>query len=283
MSEPRPQRSRRSGTTRPTAAACRPRRSTPSSAAPTATWLCRLGVLKEDGWPFVTPMWYQWRGGSFYVVGRKRSAWVQDLIRDPRCFVCIDEEATPPDGGLRKVLARCTADGRRGAGRRRGLAVGSRSPHEMARPLRGRGRAGGPEALVRLGALPRPARPGAGRHDDVAGRRLGEAVPRPEAAGGARGADGRHGVGVVVSEAVEAPSLAELCERFRRLYLSAVCDALFHLGMEEKVLPSVAAAALSPSRGSSARRSPSRATTSRASAGTRASCACGRTSRSSSG
>jgi regulator of RNase E activity RraA len=34
------------------------------------------------------------------------------------------------------------------------------------------------------------------------------------------------------------PSLAELCERFRRLYLSAVCDAVFHLGMEEKVLPS---------------------------------------------
>ena len=33
-------------------------------------------------------------------------------------------------------------------------------------------------------------------------------------------------------------SLAGLCERFRKLYLSAVCDALFHLGLEEKVLPS---------------------------------------------
>jgi 4-hydroxy-4-methyl-2-oxoglutarate aldolase len=37
---------------------------------------------------------------------------------------------------------------------------------------------------------------------------------------------------------VSEPPLSELCERFRRLYLSAVCDALFHLGMEEKVLPS---------------------------------------------
>ena len=35
-----------------------------------------------------------------------------------------------------------------------------------------------------------------------------------------------------------APGLGELCERFRRLYLSAVCDALFHLRLEEKVLPS---------------------------------------------
>lgn len=37
---------------------------------------------------------------------------------------------------------------------------------------------------------------------------------------------------------VAAPPLSEVCERFRRLYLSAVCDALFHLGMDEKVLPS---------------------------------------------
>jgi 4-hydroxy-4-methyl-2-oxoglutarate aldolase len=37
---------------------------------------------------------------------------------------------------------------------------------------------------------------------------------------------------------VNEPSLHELCERFRRLYLPAVCDALFELGLEEKVLPS---------------------------------------------
>src|SRR6185312_14276567 len=67
--------------------------------SPDSSWLCRLAVLKEDGWPFVTPMWYQWRDGSFWVVGRKRSAWVQDLIRDPRAFVCIDEAAMPPEGG----------------------------------------------------------------------------------------------------------------------------------------------------------------------------------------
>jgi Pyridoxamine 5'-phosphate oxidase len=74
-----------------------------------SAWLLKLAVLKPDGWPFVTPIWYQWRDGAFYVVGRKRSAWVQDLIRDPRCSVCVDEEAMPPAGGLRKVLARCTA------------------------------------------------------------------------------------------------------------------------------------------------------------------------------
>jgi Pyridoxamine 5'-phosphate oxidase len=78
--------------------------------SPDSNWLLKLAVLKPDGWPFVTPIWFQWRDGSFYVVGRKRSAWVQDLIRDPRCSVCVDEEAMPPAGGLRKVLARCTAE-----------------------------------------------------------------------------------------------------------------------------------------------------------------------------
>jgi len=37
---------------------------------------------------------------------------------------------------------------------------------------------------------------------------------------------------------VSDPTLHDLCERYRRLYVSAVCDALFHLGMEERVLPS---------------------------------------------
>jgi regulator of RNase E activity RraA len=44
-----------------------------------------------------------------------------------------------------------------------------------------------------------------------------------------------------VSGADLAPAgttLHELCERYRRLYLPAVSDALFGLGMEEKVLPS---------------------------------------------
>jgi hypothetical protein len=79
-------------------------------ASPDSTWLLKLAVLKEDGWPQVTPMWYQWSDGAFYVVGRKRSTWVQDLIRDPRCAVCVDEEAMPPDGALRKVLAQCTGE-----------------------------------------------------------------------------------------------------------------------------------------------------------------------------
>ena len=73
-------------------------------------WLVKLAVTKEDGWPYVVPLWYQWHEAALWLVGRKRSAWVQDLIRDPRCAACIEEKEIPPDGGNRKVVAQCTAE-----------------------------------------------------------------------------------------------------------------------------------------------------------------------------
>jgi hypothetical protein len=79
-------------------------------SGPGSDWLVRLSCLDESGWPFVTPMWFDWDGTSFYVVGRKKSGWVQYLKNDPRCAICIDEPEMPPEGALRKVLARCTAE-----------------------------------------------------------------------------------------------------------------------------------------------------------------------------
>ncbi|MFQ5425798.1 MAG: pyridoxamine 5'-phosphate oxidase family protein [Gaiellales bacterium] len=73
-------------------------------------WLLKLALTKSDGWPFVVPLWYQWEQGAFWLVGRKRSAWIQDLVRDPRCAACVEEKEIPPDGGNRKVLAQCTAE-----------------------------------------------------------------------------------------------------------------------------------------------------------------------------
>jgi Pyridoxamine 5'-phosphate oxidase len=78
---------------------------------PNARWLIKIATIREDGWPSVVPVWYQWTGGAFYVIGRKRSAWVQDLIREPRCAICVEElEPVPPAGANRKVLAVCVAE-----------------------------------------------------------------------------------------------------------------------------------------------------------------------------
>jgi len=76
-------------------------------ASPDSTWLLKLCVLKTDGWPAITPLWYTWADGAFWVVGRKRSEWVQDLKAEPRCAICIEEREHPR---IRKVLAQCTAE-----------------------------------------------------------------------------------------------------------------------------------------------------------------------------
>ncbi len=64
--------------------------------------LCRLACLREDGWPAVVPVWYEWDGQGFFLVPRQRSAWARDIQRDPRVSLCIDEEE-PPN---RRVLVR---------------------------------------------------------------------------------------------------------------------------------------------------------------------------------
>lgn len=67
--------------------------------------LCRLSCLAEDGWPYVVPVWFQYKDGGYYVIARERSDWARMLRRDPRVFLAIDE----PDH-LRKVLVKGEAD-----------------------------------------------------------------------------------------------------------------------------------------------------------------------------
>ena len=119
-------------------------------ASADSTWLLKLAHLKSDGWPMVVPLWYQWDGGAFLVVGRKRSEWVEDLRRNPRCAVCIEELAHPR---IRKVLAQCTAEIVEGP------AVGEGSQwvpvaEEMAARYTGPDGPGAAQDVVGLGALP---------------------------------------------------------------------------------------------------------------------------------
>ena len=76
-------------------------------ASPASVWLLKLTYLDENGWPMVTPLWYHWDGTSFYVVGRKKSRWVEYLKNDPRSAICIEEMAHPR---IRKVIAQCRAE-----------------------------------------------------------------------------------------------------------------------------------------------------------------------------
>ncbi len=69
-------------------------------------WICRLGTLAEDGSPCVTPVWYEYDGQTYVIVGRQRSSWVEHIRRDPRVALCIDD----PEDAHTRVLVQGRAE-----------------------------------------------------------------------------------------------------------------------------------------------------------------------------
>lgn len=65
----------------------------------------RLGVLDDEGAPYVVPVWYQFADEGFYVVARERSVWAEYMQHDPRVFLAVDVQE-----GLRKVLVKGEAE-----------------------------------------------------------------------------------------------------------------------------------------------------------------------------
>ena len=68
--------------------------------------LMRIAVVREDGSPLVTPIWFLFEDEAIWFTPRKRSEWFACLRRDSRVALCIDEQAIP----YRKVLAEGRAE-----------------------------------------------------------------------------------------------------------------------------------------------------------------------------
>ena len=68
--------------------------------------LMRVAVVREDGSPLVTPIWFIYEHQAIYFTPREKSAWFTCLRRDPRVALCIDEQALP----YRKVLLEGAAE-----------------------------------------------------------------------------------------------------------------------------------------------------------------------------
>ena len=60
----------------------------------------RIATVRADGSPSVVPVWFIFEGGKVLITPRKHSAFLQNLRREPRVAITIDEEA----GRHRKVL-----------------------------------------------------------------------------------------------------------------------------------------------------------------------------------
>ncbi|HEV8475139.1 MAG TPA: TIGR03618 family F420-dependent PPOX class oxidoreductase [Methylomirabilota bacterium] len=58
-------------------------------------WNARLATVAPDGWPHLTPVWYEYEpeGRAFLIVGRERAAWVAHVRREPRVALHVADDA----------------------------------------------------------------------------------------------------------------------------------------------------------------------------------------------
>ncbi|MEM8766272.1 MAG: pyridoxamine 5'-phosphate oxidase family protein [Pseudomonadota bacterium] len=70
--------------------------------------LMRVAVVRDDGSPLVTPIWFlhDAEEDAIYFTPREKSEWFACLRRDPRAALCIDEQPLP----YRKVIAEGSAE-----------------------------------------------------------------------------------------------------------------------------------------------------------------------------
>jgi PPOX class probable F420-dependent enzyme len=57
--------------------------------------LCRIATVTPDGAPHVTPVWFICEDGNVFVTPRAHSSWLENIRREPRVALTIDEEAHP--------------------------------------------------------------------------------------------------------------------------------------------------------------------------------------------
>jgi nitroimidazol reductase NimA-like FMN-containing flavoprotein (pyridoxamine 5'-phosphate oxidase superfamily) len=58
-------------------------------------WNARIATVTADGWPYVTPVWYEFETAtrSFLVVGRERARWVGHIRDNPRAAFHVADDA----------------------------------------------------------------------------------------------------------------------------------------------------------------------------------------------
>ena len=59
----------------------------------------RLATIDSDGFPHVTPLWFIWADGAFYVTSISDRPHLRRLAANPQAGICVDiEEAERDDG-----------------------------------------------------------------------------------------------------------------------------------------------------------------------------------------
>lgn len=49
-----------------------------------------IATLRRDGRPYTVPVFWLWKEGGFWLTGTSSRVWCKQLLRDPRCSLCIE-------------------------------------------------------------------------------------------------------------------------------------------------------------------------------------------------
>jgi PPOX class probable F420-dependent enzyme len=66
----------------------------------------KVATNGPDGWPAVSPAWYEYDGEVFWLVTKELAGFCQNMLRDPRVTLCIDN----PEPPYRRVFVRGRAE-----------------------------------------------------------------------------------------------------------------------------------------------------------------------------
>jgi PPOX class probable F420-dependent enzyme len=72
-------------------------------------WNARIATITRDGWPYVTPVWYEFDldARRFLVVGREHALWVGHVRDNPRAAFHVADDAHAQHT---RVLVQATAE-----------------------------------------------------------------------------------------------------------------------------------------------------------------------------
>lgn len=61
----------------------------------TGAIFAKIATVDAEGWPVLSPVWYEWDGSSFLIVSKERTSLVRNLRRDNRCGLLVDNPTLP--------------------------------------------------------------------------------------------------------------------------------------------------------------------------------------------
>ena len=81
--------------------------------------VARIATVDEDGFPYITPVWQEWRDGAMYIIPREKTVFVKHLKTNPKVAISCALDS----GTYTRLLMRGEAEIISGPARMEGLVL----------------------------------------------------------------------------------------------------------------------------------------------------------------